>query len=96
MPGSLQILVNLFFVFGDLGCVIFFKIVSVCKARQARLLRNVNKHFHNFVGQNQRKTKMGWKAQKLSTKLWPFYSLNLFIHNFYFQAQGYAWYIWHL
>ena len=64
LPGSLQILVSLFFVFGNLGCVIFFTMVSVCKARQARLLKNVNKHFHNFVGQNQRKTKnkMGWKA----------------------------------
>jgi hypothetical protein len=27
--------------------------VSVCKARQARLLKNVNKHFRNFIGQNQ-------------------------------------------
>ena len=41
------------FVFGNLGCVIFFTVVSVCKARQARLLKNVNKHFRNFVGQNQ-------------------------------------------
>jgi hypothetical protein len=47
------------FVFGDLGCVIFFTMFSVCKARQARLLKNVNKHFRNFVGQNQQKTKMG-------------------------------------
>ena len=39
------------------SCVIFFRLVSVCKARQARLLKNVNKHFHNFIGQNQRKTK---------------------------------------
>ena len=59
MPGSLQILVSSFFVFGDLGCVIFFKMVSVCKARQARLLKSVNKHFRNFVGQTQQKMKMG-------------------------------------
>ena len=61
MPGSLrtQILVSSFFVFDDLGCVIFFMMVAVCKARQARLLKNVNKHFCKFVGQNQRKTKMG-------------------------------------
>ena len=57
MPGSLQILVSSFFVFGDLGFVIFFMMVSVCKARQARLLKNVNKHFHYFVGQNQQKIK---------------------------------------
>ena len=29
-----------FFVFGDLGCVIFFTFVLVCKARKARLLKN--------------------------------------------------------
>ena len=57
MPSSLQILVSSFFVFGSLGCMIFFKMVSVCKAWQARLLKNVNKHFRNFVGQNQGKTK---------------------------------------
>ena len=57
MSGSLQILLSSFFVFGDLGCVIFFNMVSVCKARQARLLKNVNKHFRNFVGQNQWKMK---------------------------------------
>ena len=61
MPGSLQILVSSFFVFGDVGCMIFFKMVSICKAR---LLKNVNKHFPNFFGQNQRKIKMGRKAQK--------------------------------
>ena len=44
MPGSFQILVSLFFVFGNLGCMIFFTMVFVCKARQARLLKNVNKH----------------------------------------------------
>ena len=52
MPGSLQILVSLFFVFGNLGCVVFFTMVSVCKARQAGLLKNVNKHFCHFDGQN--------------------------------------------
>jgi hypothetical protein len=57
MPSSLQIFVSSFFVFGDLGCVIFFAMASVCKARQARLLKNVNKHFRNFVGQNQQKPK---------------------------------------
>ena len=46
-----------FLFFRPFGCVIFFTMVSVCKARQARLLRNVNKHFHNFIGQNQQKTK---------------------------------------
>jgi len=59
MPGSLQILVSWFFVFGNVSFVIFFTMVSVCKARQARLLKNKNKHFHNFISQNQRKTKMG-------------------------------------
>ena len=38
--------------------------VSICKTRQSRLLKNVNKHFRNFIGQNQQKTKMEWKAQK--------------------------------
>ena len=56
MPGSLQ-MVSSFFVFANLDCVIFFTMVSVRKARQARLLKSVNKHFHNFVGQKQRKTK---------------------------------------
>ena len=65
VPGSLQILVSSFFVFGNLGCVIFFMMVSVFKARQARLLKSVNKHFRNFVGQNQRKT----KKQKWDVKL---------------------------
>ena len=51
MPGSLQILVSSFFVFGDLGCLIFFMMVSVCKAR---LLKNVNKHFHNFISQKRK------------------------------------------
>jgi hypothetical protein len=57
MPGSLQILVSSF-VFGDLGCVVFFMMVTICKARQARLLKNVNKHFSNFIGQKQQKKKM--------------------------------------
>ena len=56
LPGSLQILVSSFLVFGDLGCVIFFTMISVCKARQPRLLKNANKHFRNFIGQIQRKT----------------------------------------
>ena len=56
--GSLQILVSLIFVFGSLGCVIFFMMVSVCKARQTELLKNVNKHFHNFEGQDQQKKGM--------------------------------------
>ena len=60
MPGSLQILVSSFFIFGNLSCEIFFTMVSVCKARQAGLLKNVNKHFCNFVSQNQQKTKMGF------------------------------------
>ena len=57
VPGSLQILVSSFFVFGNLGCITFFKMVSVWKARQERLLKNANKHFCNFVGQDQQKTK---------------------------------------
>ena len=57
LPGSFQILLSLFFVFGDLGCVIFFIMVSVCKARQTKLLKNVNKHFRNFFSQNQQKNK---------------------------------------
>ena len=57
MPGSLQILVSLFFIFGDLGCVIFFTTVSVCKARQSKLSKNVDKHFRNLISPNQRKTK---------------------------------------
>ena len=56
MPSSLQILVSSF--------LIFFTIVSVSKEIQARLLKNVNEHFRIFVGQNQQKTKMGWKAHK--------------------------------
>jgi hypothetical protein len=52
----LEILVSSFFVFGDIGCMIFFTMVSV---RKARLLKNVNKHFRNSGGQNQRKMKMG-------------------------------------
>ena len=61
MPGSLQTLVSIlvFLVFCDVNCVIFFTMVSVCKARQARLLKSVNKHFRNFVGQTQQKMKMG-------------------------------------
>ena len=59
MPSSLQILVSSFLSFGDLGCVIFFTLVSICKARQARLSKYVNKPFCNFVSQNQRITKMG-------------------------------------
>ena len=35
MLGSLQNLVSSFFVFCDLGCLIFFTMVSVCKAREA-------------------------------------------------------------
>ena len=65
MPGSLQTLVILFFVFGNLGCVILFTMVSVFKARQARLFKNVNKHFRNFVSQNQQKTKNGMKSSKV-------------------------------
>jgi hypothetical protein len=66
MPGSIQISVSSFFLFGDLGCVIFFTMVSVCKARQARLFKNVNKHCRDFDGQNQQKLKSenGIKAQK--------------------------------
>ena len=36
---SLQILVSSIFVFGDLGWVIFFTMVSICKAKQTRLPR---------------------------------------------------------
>ena len=43
------------FVFGSLGCEIFFTMVSV---RKARLLESVNKHFRNFMGQTQQKMKM--------------------------------------
>ena len=57
-----------FFVFSSHRLRIFFTMVSICKARQARLLKNVNKHFRNFVSQKQQKTKMGWKAHK-SAKL---------------------------
>ena len=57
MPSSLQILVSSIFIFSSLGCMIFFTMVSAFKARQARLLKNVNKHFGNFVGQDQQKTK---------------------------------------
>ena len=64
MPDSLQILVSSFFVFGNLGCVIFFTMVYVCKAR---LLKNVDKHFRNFVGQNQQKTKMGFSPRLKSS-----------------------------
>ena len=39
--------------------------VSVCNARHARLLKNVNKHFHNFVGQNQQKNEKGMKSSKV-------------------------------
>ena len=42
-------------IFGSLGFVIFYMMVSVCKTRQERLLKSVNK----------RKVKMGWKAHKL-------------------------------
>ena len=48
VPGSLQILVSSFFVFGNLSCVFFFMMISVCKEKQTRLLKNVNKHFRNF------------------------------------------------
>ena len=65
VPGSLQILVSLFFVFSKLGCLIFFMMVSVSKARQARLLKNVNKHFHDFISQNQRITKKRKWDEKL-------------------------------
>ena len=44
-PSSLQILVSSFFVYGSLGCLIFFTMVSVCKTRQARLLKNVKEIF---------------------------------------------------
>ena len=67
MPGSLQILVSLFFVFGSLGCVIFFTMVSISKTRQARLLKNVNKHitqyFCIFVTSSA-KPKTGMKRKK--------------------------------
>ena len=55
-PGSLQTLVSFFC---DISCMIFLTMVSICKARQARLLKNINKHFCNFMGQNQQKMKMG-------------------------------------
>ena len=73
MPGSLQILVSSFFVFGDLGCVIFVTMVSVCKARQARLLKNVNKHFLP----KPTKKENGMKSsivQKLNEKAVTFYT----------------------
>ena len=57
------------FVFRNLGCVIFLKMVSVCKARQARqarLLKTVNKHFYNFIGQNQQKRK--WDEKPITIK----------------------------
>ena len=44
LPGSFHILITLFFVFGNLGFVIFFMMVSICKAGQATLLKNVTKH----------------------------------------------------
>ena len=68
MPGSLPILVSSIFVFGTLSCVIFFTMVSVSKARQTRLLKNANKHFRNFVGQDQQKTKSenGMKSSQVS------------------------------
>ena len=66
LPGSLQILVRFFFLFGNLGCLIFSTMVSVCKARQATLLKNVDKHFRNFVSQKQRKmsNKNGMKSSE--------------------------------
>ena len=33
-----------FLFFRHFGCVIFFTMVSICKAWQARLLKNINKH----------------------------------------------------
>ena len=71
MPGSLQTLVSIlvFLVFCDVSCVIFFTMVSVCKARQARqarLLKTVNKHFYNFIGQNQQKRK--WDEKPITIK----------------------------
>ena len=49
--------------------MIFFKIVFVCKAIQARLLKNVNKHFRNFVSQNQQKTIIEKWDEKLTCLL---------------------------
>ena len=67
LSSLLQILVSLFFVFWDLVCVIFFTIVFVCKARQAKLLKNVNKHFRNFVRQNQQnRNKNGMKWSNIT------------------------------
>ena len=47
------------FAFRSLGCMIFFTMFSVCKARQERLLKNVNKHFHN---QQKMKSENGMKS----------------------------------
>ena len=82
LPGSLQILVISFFLFGNLGCVVFFFLmVSVCKVRQARLLKNVNKHirynFHIFVtslAKTNEKRKNGMKSSNNSQK---FYTLSM-------------------
>ena len=81
MPGSLQILVSSFFVFVNLGCVIFFTMVPVCKARQARLLKNVNKRFCHFVGQNQQKTKRKWDEKLIFNAFWTAFIKFWLGHN---------------
>ena len=51
MPGSLQILVSSFLV-SDFLCDGFR-----LQGKSGKTFKNVNKHFHNFIGQNQQKTK---------------------------------------
>ena len=69
MPSSLQILVSLFFAFGNIGCLIFFTMVSVCKARQARLLKNVNKNFITSLAHNNKKEKQKWDEKLINVRL---------------------------
>ena len=64
--GSLQILVSQIFVFGSLGCMIFFTMVSVCKPRQTRLFKNANKRLRTFVDQDLQKTKERGNGMKSS------------------------------
>ena len=52
-----RLITNLVSLFGSLGCVIFFTMISVSKARKEMLLKIVNKHFLNFIGHNQLKMK---------------------------------------
>ena len=59
MPGSLRILVSLFIVFGNLGLRDFLYDGFCLQGKTDKTFKNVNKHFPNFVGQTQRKTKMG-------------------------------------